>query len=84
MTSFTNAIKEGSIDIVPRTLINAGTEGEGKGANAFESLVMLLLSEKLTAIGESKSIDESEDILKIKEEIINNLREKKPTELEIN
>ncbi|WP_352416786.1 SPFH domain-containing protein [Clostridium tertium] len=84
MTSFTNAIKEGSIDIVPRTLINAGTEGEGKGANAFESLVMLLLSEKLTAIGESKSIDESEDILKIKEEIMNNLKEKKPTELEIN
>ncbi|MBS5884963.1 MAG: SPFH domain-containing protein [Clostridium sp.] len=83
MTSFTNAIKEGSIDIVPRTLINAGTEGEGKGANAFESLVMLLLSEKLTDIGESKSIEESADILKIKEEIMNNLREKKPTELEI-
>lgn len=84
MTSFTNAIKEGSIDIVPRTLINTGTEGESKGSNAFESLVMLLLSEKLTAIGESKSIDESEDILKIKEEIMNNLKEKKPTELEIN
>lgn len=84
MTSFANAIKEGSIDIVPRTLINAGTEGEGKGANAFESLVMLLLSEKLTDIGESKSIEESVDILKIKEEIMNNLREKKPTELEIN
>lgn len=83
MTSFTNAIKEGSIDIVPRTLINAGTEGEGKGVNAFESLVMLLLSEKLTDIGESKSIEESADILKIKEEIMNNLREKKPTELEI-
>lgn len=84
MTSFTNAIKEGSIDIVPRTLINTGTEGESKGSNAFESLVMLLLSEKLIAIGESKSIDESEDILKIKEEIMNNLKEKKPTELEIN
>ncbi|WP_195265551.1 SPFH domain-containing protein [Clostridium sp. 1001275B_160808_H3] len=83
MTSFTNAIKEGSIDIVPRTLINTGTEGEGKGSNAFESLVMLLLSEKLTAIQENKSIDESEELLKIKEEIMNNLREKKPTELEI-
>lgn len=81
MTSFTNAIKEGSIDIVPRTLINSGSEGENKGANAFESLVMLLLSEKLTAVGENKSINESEDILKIKEEIMANLREKKPTEL---
>ena len=84
MTSFTNAIKEGGIEIVPRTLINNGAEGEGKGANAFESLVMLLLSEKLTAIGENKSIDESVDILKIKEEIMNNLREKKPTQSEIN
>lgn len=82
MTSFTNAIKEGSIDIVPRTLINTGTEGEGKGVNAFESLVMLLLSEKLTGLGENKSIEESAEILKIKEEIMANLREKNPTELE--
>lgn len=80
MTSFTNAIKEGHIDIVPKTLINTGAEGEGKGANAFESLVMLLLSEKLTAIGDNKSIEESADILKIKEEIMNSLREKNPTE----
>ena len=84
MTSFTNAIKEGSIDIVPRTLINTGTEGEGKGGNAVESLVMLLLSEKLTELGENKSIEESAEILKIKEEIMANLREKNPTELEIN
>ena len=84
MTSFTNAIKEGSIDIVPRTLINTGTEGEGKGGNAVESLVMLLLSEKLTELGQNKPIEESEEILKIKEEIMANLREKKPTELEIN
>ncbi|GAA0762799.1 MULTISPECIES: SPFH domain-containing protein [Clostridium] len=84
MTSFTNAIKEGKIDIVPRTLINTGAEGEGKGANAFESLVMLLLSEKLTEIGENKTIEESEEILKIKEEIMDNLREKKPIESEGN
>lgn len=41
---------------------------------------MLLLSEKLTAIGDNKSIEESADILKIKEEIMNSLREKNPTE----
>lgn len=84
MTSFTNAIKEGGIDIVPRTLINTGTEGEGKGGNAVESLVMLLLSEKLTELGEHKSIEESADMIKIKEEIMASLREKNPTELKIN
>lgn len=84
MTSFTNAIKEGSIDIVPRTLINTGAEGEGKGGNAVESLVMLLLSEKLTELGENKPIEESAQILKIKEEIMANLSEKKPTEVEVN
>lgn len=84
MTSFTNAIKEGRIDIVPKTLINAGAEGEGKGANAFESLVMLLLSEKLTIVGESKTVEESQDILKIKDEILANLREKKVDEFQIN
>ncbi|MGL5150913.1 MAG: SPFH domain-containing protein, partial [Clostridium sp.] len=68
MTSFTNAVKEGKIDIVPKTVVNAG--GSEGGSNAFESLIMLLLSDKLTANDSNIDMDESIDIKKIKEEIL--------------
>ena len=68
MSSFTNAIKEGKIDIVPKTVVNAG--GEGSGSNAFESLIMLLLSEKLTDLSSGSVAENSEELLKIREEIL--------------
>ncbi|MEG1254237.1 SPFH domain-containing protein [Clostridium sp.] len=71
MSSFANAIKEGKIDIVPKTVVNSG--GDGSTSNAFESLIMLLLSEKLTNTNyESNSIS-SEEIEKLKKELLNNL-----------
>lgn len=69
MTSFTNAVKEGKIDIVPKTVVNAGGS-EGSGTNAFESLIMLLLSEKLTANETGVKVEESIDIKKIRDEIL--------------
>lgn len=69
MTSFTNAVKEGKIDIVPKTVVNAGGS-EGGSTNAFESLIMLLLSEKLTANESNVNLEENADIKKLKEEIL--------------
>lgn len=72
MTSFTNAIKEGKVDIVPKTLVNSGG-GESGGTNAFESLIMLLLSEKLTANGSSEVGEEDANIKKIRDEVLSQL-----------
>ena len=77
MTSFTNAIKEGKVDIVPKTLVNSGATENG-GGNAFESLIMLLLSEKLTvSAGESMGEDDM-DIKRIRDEILAQLSVKEP------
>lgn len=78
MGSFTNAIKEGKIDIVPKTVVNAGNT-EGGGTNAFESLIMLLLSEKLTAENIELKEDENIDIKKLKDEIIEQISQRKKT-----
>ncbi len=68
MTSFTNAIREGNIDIVPKTVIHSSNEAGG--TNAFESLVMLLLSEKLSNLDTNNEVDYSPEVLKIKEDIL--------------
>lgn len=77
MSEFSKAVKEGKIDIVPKTVIQAG--GEGQGVNAFESLIMLLMSEKLTALNGNEGCEESEEVERIKEQI---LAEIKNTQLE--
>lgn len=76
MGSFAAAIKEGQIDIVPKTVVNAGGSGEG-GTNAFESLVMLLLSEKLTSLNTTEVTIESPEIKQIKEEILKQIQQNK-------
>ncbi len=70
MTSFTNAVKEGKIDIVPKTVVNAGGKDGGGTTNAFESLIMLLLSEKLTVNQSDIKVEESIDIKKIRDDIL--------------
>ncbi|MEG0133695.1 MAG: SPFH domain-containing protein [Clostridium sp.] len=71
MSSFANAIKEGKIDIVPKTIVNSG--GEGSTSNAFESLIMLLLSEKLTNTNYDSNSISSEEVEKLKKELLSNL-----------
>ena len=70
MISFTNAVKEGKIDIVPKTVISSGGGAEGGSHSAFESLIMLLLSEKLTSLSSQDITEDSQQLLKIKEEIL--------------
>lgn len=74
MNAFAQAIKEGHIDIVPKTVVNAG--GEGGQSNAFESLIMLLLSDKLTSLSTTDSSVDSPEIQRIKEELLKQISKK--------
>lgn len=76
MSSFANAIKEGNIDIVPKTLVNASGNSDGAGTNAFESLIMLLLSEKLGGLEFNQESDISDQIKRIKEELLDQISAK--------
>lgn len=73
MNSFANAIKEGKIDIVPKTVVNSGGGTEGGTSNAFESMLMLLLSEKLTNISYDGNTISSDEIEKIKKDLLGKL-----------
>lgn len=73
MASFANAIKEGKVDIVPKTLVNSANGESGVGANAFESMLMLLLSEKLTEEKVDNNVEVSDDIKKIRDEILSEI-----------
>ena len=77
MSSFANAVKEGKIDIVPKTLVNTGNGEGGTGANAFESMLMLLLSEKLTEDKFENKAEVSEEIKKIRDEILSEISKDK-------
>ncbi|GFZ34155.1 hypothetical protein CSC2_46810 [Clostridium zeae] len=73
MNNFADAIKTSKIDIVPKTLITSGSnDGENGLHNAFENLVMLLLSDKLTS--QASNVTElSEEAEILKKEILNNV-----------
>lgn len=77
MSSFANAVKEGKIDIVTKTLVNTGNGEGGTGANAFESMLMLLLSEKLTEDKFENKAEVSEEIKKIRDEILSEISKDK-------
>lgn len=76
MSSFANAIKDGKVDIVPKTLVNASGSSDGVGTNAFESLMMLLLSEKLGGLEFNKESEISDQVKRIKEELLNQISTK--------
>ena len=76
MNNFADAIKTSKVDIVPKTVITTGAGEEGKGVpNAFESLVMLLLSDKL-ALSNVKEIELSPEAEKIKRDILSKMEAK--------
>lgn len=68
MRDFSTAIKEGKISIVPKTVVTTG--GEGHTGNAFESMVMLLLSEKLADLDGGHFLEESKEMFALKEQIL--------------
>jgi len=69
---FARAIEMAKVDIVPRMVINQGSEGAS--VSAFESLMYLLMSEKL-GIDVSEIGSESEKVKRIKEGILSSLEE---------
>lgn len=81
MALFANAVKEGKIDIVPKTLVNVGNVEDGTGVNAFESMLMLLLSEKLTEGNLSQGSEVSDEIKKVRDEILNEISKFKKDEI---
>lgn len=77
MTKFTESIKEGKINIVPNNVVTmGGTAGNSGNVNAVESLLAVLLSEK---IGVDFKLDqeESEFAKKMKEDIYKKMNEEK-------
>jgi len=73
MNNFADAIKTAQIDIVPKTVITSGGKDNGTGIpNAFESLVMLLLSDKLNLTNNTE-IHSSSQAKRLKEEIFNKI-----------
>ena len=69
MNRFTTAIERSKIDIVPRTLINMGGEGNSAG-NAFDTLLGLLVSEKLGVKFDGTVKEESPRVKGIKDMIM--------------
>ena len=75
MNNFADAVKTSKVDIVPKTVITSGSkDGEGNIPNAFESLVMLLMSDKLAL--SYKEAELSPEAEAIKEEILKKINQK--------
>ena len=75
MSKFTAAIERSQVAIVPKTVFTmGGKDGQGSTANAFESLLNLLISEKLgVKLNEDESGEVDERVKSIKESIINTI-----------
>ena len=86
MSKFTDAIKEGSINIVPNNVVTMGsTDGSGGATNAMESLLAILLSEKMGIdFKEGSGADESEFSKHMREEIYKKLNDENEKEKGIN
>jgi hypothetical protein len=72
MSKFADAIKQGGIDIVPKTVITMGGGQNQSGGNALETLITLILSEKL-GVELTSNKPENEKINKIKEKIMESI-----------
>lgn len=74
MNKFTQALEKSGIDIVPKTVVSLG--GDGDSSNVFNALLSLLLSEKLGVnLTTSAQAPETETVKKIKEDIMRSIDE---------
>lgn len=82
MNKFTTAIEKTGVDLVPRTVINMGSEN-GSGINAFELLLGLIVNEKLDLHSkeEDKEKEERQEVKNIKESILKTMDANKQKEL---
>lgn len=76
MSKFTDAIKEGKINIVPNNVVTMGGSENSGNVNAVESLLAVLLSEKLSADFKINT-EESDFAKKMKEDIYKKMSEEK-------
>lgn len=89
LSKFSEAIKEGNIDIVPKSIVTVGSQGENSMPNIFEALMGIILSEKLgVETNNASKEEESELVQKLKQDILDALNEKpakvKETSADIN
>lgn len=86
MNKFTAAIEKSGIEIVPRTVVNMGGSENGSNAsNVFQMLLGLIMSEKLgVKLDEGASREESEQVKRLKAQILNGLNENKEKSEEAN
>lgn len=81
MSKFTAAIEKSKIDIVPKTVVNMGSEqGQGSSVNAFEMLLGLLISEKLGVKFNQGSKEEDARVTGIRDSIMKTIEEGKTVE----
>lgn len=76
MSKFTDAIKEGQINIVPNNVVTMGGSENGGNVNAVESLLAVLLSEKI-GVDFTSSTEEGDFAKKMKEDIYKKMSEEK-------
>ncbi|MCE5222081.1 MAG: flotillin family protein [Clostridium sp.] len=76
MSKFTDAIKEGKINIVPNNVVTMGGTENGGNVNAVESLLAVLLSEKI-GVDFKINTEESDFAKKMKQDIYKKMSEEK-------
>lgn len=74
MSKFADAIKQGGIDIVPKTVISMGNNESGN-SNALEALITLIMSEKLGVDINHTNKPENEKVKKMKDKILEKVSE---------
>ncbi|MGL4449733.1 MAG: SPFH domain-containing protein [Sarcina sp.] len=83
MSKFTEAIKDGNINIVPNNVVSMGGSSENGGnVNAMESLLAVLLSEKM-GVDFKEAVEESDIAKQMKEDIYRKMKEDEKLEVEI-
>ena len=72
MNKFSAALEKSKIDIVPKTVVNMGSDkGSGSMTNAFELLLGLIINDKLSLdTDEAKDCTDSQQVKNIKELIL--------------
>lgn len=69
MSRFSEAVEHAGINVVPDIMINGSGNGNGSGGNAFEALMTLLLSERMTAREEKSNTERRPEAEELRKQI---------------
>ncbi len=70
---FSTAVEKSGIDIVPKMVITNGGNGTGGSYSAFEALMAMILSEKLTVDAKTNGHKPSDEVERIRQSILSQL-----------